>query len=423
MDFKSVIPEIEKAIGYTFRDKALLVQAFTRTSYCNEQKSRTGMPLQSNEVLEFFGDSVLSTAIITLLMKDFAERYECGIKTELGEGDFSNIKSKLSDKRNLSHSMSAMGLQKFLLVGEGDKKLNIQDEPSVMEDLFESIIGAIYIDSGMDLRTVVVSVKRMLDVHKYLSAGESVIQSYKNALQEWCADKKHRTEPPIYKTLSESGPDHKKIYVRACYIGAKLYGKGEGKNQKIADSAAAEATLKMLREEYEVTAQVKDTQKNPMPKLREHARREKLPTPEFHDLGESITSTPVRKEYVVECRFAGVSTTGNGPDKKAAKYASAENMLQLISKFKNAENSNRKKAQQARKNEKSFSSKRKDISKQSTSRKKKNSAPPLKKHTAKINDFQAKSKALAAYKSTLQVPVFIAILSILNHYFSCIMSP
>ena len=116
MDFEKNIKHIETVIGYTFKDKSLLKQAFTRTSFCNEHKGRCGARYQSNEVLEFFGDSILSAAIVTLLMKDLAKRYEYGISTSLTEGDFSNIKSKLSDKKNLSLTTKRLELQKFLLM-------------------------------------------------------------------------------------------------------------------------------------------------------------------------------------------------------------------------------------------------------------------------------------------------------------------
>ena len=85
MDFKKYIPEIEKKIRYKFKDTSLLTQAFTRTSFCNE-KNRGKQCYYSNEVLEFFGDSVLSTAIVSLLLKSRTERYEHGIKTPLKEG-------------------------------------------------------------------------------------------------------------------------------------------------------------------------------------------------------------------------------------------------------------------------------------------------------------------------------------------------
>ena len=157
------ILEIERIIGYTFKDKSLLLQSFTRTSFCNEHNGH-GEEYQSNEVLEFFGDGVLSVAIISFMLNECTARYSHGIKTELNEGDFSNLKSKLSDKQNLSKSMKALGLQKYLRMGEGDAKLGIADEPSVMEDLFESIIGAIYVDSDMSMEAVIKSVTGMLDM-------------------------------------------------------------------------------------------------------------------------------------------------------------------------------------------------------------------------------------------------------------------
>ena len=166
MDFDKNIKEIEKRIGYSFKDKSLLRQAFTRTSYSNEHKSKDGKKYQSNEVLEFFGDSILSAAIVTLLMNGSAARYEYGIKTALDEGDFSNVKSKLSDKKNLSDAIRRLDIAKHLLLGEGDAKLGIDKEPSVMEDLFESIIGAIYIDTEYSIEGVVSVVKKLLDVQE-----------------------------------------------------------------------------------------------------------------------------------------------------------------------------------------------------------------------------------------------------------------
>ena len=243
MIFAKAIPDIERAIGYKFKDKSLLTQAFTRTSFCNEAHGN----YQSNEVLEFLGDSVLSCAIITRLVCDLAQRYEHGIRTKLGEGDFTNIKSHLSDKSNLSRSMAHLGLEKYLIMGEGDSKLGIESEPSVMEDLFESIIGAIYLDSGMSIDAAIKSVEKMLDISEY-TAGNAAKKSAKNALQEWCADKARRLPAPRYETESETGPDHKKTYVRVCYIGDRLVGRGEGKNFKIADSMAAENALSTLME-------------------------------------------------------------------------------------------------------------------------------------------------------------------------------
>ena len=326
MDFKKYIPEIEKKIRYKFKDKSLLEQAFTRTSFCNEKNYGGRGDYVSNEVLEFFGDSVLSTAIISLLLKSKTKRYHHGITTELCEGDFSNIRSKLSDKTNLSRTTAALGLQKYLQMGEGDSKLGIENEPSVMEDLFESLMGAIYIDCDMNIGTVIEVVSGILDVAQYAEASVT-IQSYKNALQEWCADKKRRLPAPVYKTVSESGPDHKKTYERACYIGDRLYGIGKGKNQKLADTAAAEATLKMLMQEDKKAS---PTALEALAKLKAMASSEKIAGPEFRDMGETSNSTEQAREFAVECRFAGKSACGKGPSKQDARAVAAERVLDSI---------------------------------------------------------------------------------------------
>lgn len=327
MNFARNIPFIEKKIGYTFKDKSLITQAFTRSSFCNENRCKGGKEYMSNEVLEFFGDSVLSTAIISMMLREKTERYEHGVYTKLREGDFSNIRSKLSDKRNLSKSMSLLGLQKYLRMGEGDAKLGIENEPSVMEDLFESIIGAVYIDCGMDISVVIKVVSGMLDVSAYFSGEAAPIQSSKNALQEWCADKKHRLPAPVYKTVSESGPDHKRIYERAVIIGDRVVATGTGKNQKIADSAAAEAALEILKKEGVSTQNVNN---NSLSELKSHAAKHKSPSPEFRDLGETPASTVNSREFMIECRCMGVSATATAKSKQEARVLAAEKVLSAL---------------------------------------------------------------------------------------------
>ena len=329
MSFDENIETIERIIGYHFRDPSLLKQAFTRTSYCNEENRRRKVKLQSSEVLEFIGDGALSTAIITLLMADESQRYEFGLLTKLNEGDFSNIKSRLSNKQNLAISTERLGLQKYLIMGEGDERLGIDHQPSVMEDLFESIIGAIYVDSNMSIAPVIESVKKMLDVSVYKNADNETLpisQSAKNELQEWCADKQRRLPPPIYETLSESGPDHKKSFVRGCYIGEKLYGTGEGKNRKLADAAAAKAALTRLMAE----ATDRDTDAPYVEELRLLAAEMHAAPPSYTDLGETDRSTSTEREYATECNFLGKSSKGVGKSKKEAKAISAKVMLSML---------------------------------------------------------------------------------------------
>ena len=325
MRFDDNVEKIEEAIGYRFRDRSLLRQAFTRTSWCNEQNRGRRVKFQSSEVLEFIGDSALSTAIITMLMSEESERYEHGLLTELCEGDFSNIKAGLSNKHNLAISTKALGLEKYLIMGEGDERLGIGNQPSVMEDLFESIIGAIYVDSGMSLDPVITSVGRMLDISVYKSDGgkQAVRQSAKNELQEWCANKKRRLPAPVYATISDSGPDHSKSFVRGCYIGDVLYGEGVGKNQKIADAAAAEAALKRLIDEENEQAACPDYTSE----LRTLCAKRHAPPPSYKDLGETDSSTEQNREYACECTALVKTAIGKGKSKKEAKANAAKALL------------------------------------------------------------------------------------------------
>ena len=325
LDFDKSIKEIENKIKYTFKDKSLLRQSFTRTSYCNERQGKN-KPF-SNEVLEFFGDSILSAAIITRLLEDKTERTSMGLSTALSEGDFSNIRSKLADKRNLSKSTAALGLQKYLIMGVGDAKDGVETEPSVMEDLFESIVGAVFIDSDRDMETVIRVVSGMLDTSVYLGAKASA-HSPKNALQEYCADKKHRLPAPVYETVSAEGPEHKRTFVRSVRIGERVVATGSGKNQKEADTAAAEKALEILLSEGEKTVKMSGTEV--LARLKAIASEKKLPSAEFRDRGETTRSTDYAPEFSIECRFMGASATGIGRSKQEARIAAAEALLSSI---------------------------------------------------------------------------------------------
>ena len=325
MNFKDNIEKIEKTIKYTFKDKSLLMQAFTRESYCNE-KNRRKKEYSSNEVLEFFGDAVLSASIVSIFLDKKTERYEHGIKTELQEGDFSAIRSKLSDKSNLSRTIASLGLEKYLIMGEGDAKLGINREMSVMEDLFESIIGAIYIDSGKDIKRVIAVVSALLSPEEYLGGRGEVIQSYKNSLQEYCADKKRRLPPPIYRVLDESGPEHKRSYKCGCYIGEELLGVGVGKNRKLAETAAAEKALSALKAKEQRTLVPTDA----LSEIKAYAAKEKIPSASFKDLGESERSTDTRPEFIVECKLLNISKQGVGQSKQEARAFAARAVLDAL---------------------------------------------------------------------------------------------
>lgn len=254
MVFEKSIPRIEQVLGYTFRDKALLRQAFTRESFCNEER-QTGREVASNEVLEFCGDSVLAAAIVTILAERCASRdAEAGLISRLSEGDFSIIKSNLTNKSMLGERMRAAGLAAYMRIGMGDRIKRIWEEPSVREDLFESIIGAIWFDCEGNMATVISVLRPLLDLDEYLKKSAThKSPSPKNAVQEWCDSRAQRGATFVYEKTGESGPDHDKHYEVACRITTKdgrvFVGRGEGRSTKHAEIEAAADVLRLLEKE------------------------------------------------------------------------------------------------------------------------------------------------------------------------------
>ena len=248
MIFEKAIPEIEATLGYTFRDKALLRQAFTRQSYCNEAQGEAAV---SNEVLEFCGDAVLGAAIVSILAEKYGKRSrEGGLTTPFDEGVFSIIKSNLTNKTMLGEQMKKSGLAAYMRIGMGDRVKKIWEEPSVREDLFESIIGALWFDCGQNMAEVIRVLRPLLNVDEYLTQSAPATPSPKNGVQEWCARKENRGATFAYETVAERGPDHDKHYTVECRITAKdgriFVGRGEGRSTKRAELEAARDVLQQL---------------------------------------------------------------------------------------------------------------------------------------------------------------------------------
>lgn len=264
----AAIRDIEGKINYSFKSKALLVQAFTRRSFQNEeaQKGRTAM--QSNEVLEFLGDAILGAVVASTLLSRHGDTDKGFLSTEMDEGAFTTVKSRMSDKSMLSGRMTGLGLHRYLRVSNGDRECGIIDEPSVKEDLFESIIGAVFLDTGRDFARTAAVVTDMLDIEEYLSKG-SKTKNAKNLLQEHCQAKRISFR---YETLGVSGPQHAPLYEVALYIDGERLAVGSGKNLKKAEMAAASEALSRLMGE---ASALPPKQKHPRTLLKEWADRER----------------------------------------------------------------------------------------------------------------------------------------------------
>lgn len=150
---KEAIKDIEETIGYTFKSKALLEQAFTRSSYAEEDRMHGGKGL-SNEQLEFFGDSVLNYVIVSELARLEAHADKDGNIISRSEKELSNFVTYWSNKEMLAFRMNQFRLSKYLLLSKGDQMQNVDENKSAKEDLFEAIIGAIWFDSNRNLELI-----------------------------------------------------------------------------------------------------------------------------------------------------------------------------------------------------------------------------------------------------------------------------
>ena len=189
---------IEQQIGYEFRNRLLLQQAFTRKSYTVE----TGDG-ENNEVLEFIGDKVLDFVVIKELSDYFGWVNDRGeFECEHTEGKLTEIKKRLVESEMLSAKIDELGFAKYLIMGRGDRKIKAQNDVHVKEDLFEAVLGAVAIDSNWDMRSMQTVVEEMLNLSYYIENGFDGKQDYVSSIQQW--QQKRTGELPNYCFRSKS---------------------------------------------------------------------------------------------------------------------------------------------------------------------------------------------------------------------------
>lgn len=174
---KIPVNDIQDAIGYQFKNKRLLQQAFIRSSYANENSG-----IEDNEKLEFYGDAALDYYISRCMFSEFSEKTKDGqFKSTKTEQELTEIKSYNVDTDSLAHCIRITGFQNFLLMSESDKKNNVQNTPSVMADLFEAILGAVVVDCEWDYKKISIACRSMLKLVNFEI-------NYLKWLKHWCAE-------------------------------------------------------------------------------------------------------------------------------------------------------------------------------------------------------------------------------------------
>ena len=220
---------LEKAIGYAFCHREYLYEALRHSSWVNENKQ---YGLRSNERLEFLGDSVLSVIASGFLFDCFSDH---------PEGDLTKIRADIVCTRSLSGFAKAIDLGDYLYLGNGQQERGGRGQDKILEDAFEALVAAIYLDSGKDLEKVKEFLLPLIrrEVEKILS--EHPIIDPKSHLQEIVQEARGMLE---YEIVSESGPDHDKRYICEVRIDHNVMGRGEGTSKKKAEIAAAEDALR-----------------------------------------------------------------------------------------------------------------------------------------------------------------------------------
>ena len=222
--------DLEKKIGYKFKNKNHLKEALTHRSYLNENSS-WGVP--HNERLEFLGDAVLELAVT----EEIFNRYP-----ELPEGQMTGYRSALVNYLMLAVIAKEIELEKFILLSRGEAKDTGRARDVILANAIEALIGAIYLDSEYQTIKKIVNTFVMAHLAEVIKKG--LYKDSKSLLQEKAQAESKVT--PVYKVLSETGPDHDKIFEVGVYFGKKLVGKGTGHSKQEAEAEAAREALSKL---------------------------------------------------------------------------------------------------------------------------------------------------------------------------------
>ncbi len=224
----SSISAIESKIGYRFKDRSLLTLAFIHRSCVNESRLVTS----HNERLEFLGDSILGMVTAEYVY------LSC---PNVPEGELSSLRSRLVEAASCVTYLKKLGVEDYILLGKGERLNDGRGRESILADLFEAIIGAIYLDGGIE------AVKTFYFSH-FLKEIEAILENpmrnWKALLQDYC-QKKYQSKP-IYELQSALGPEHSRLFTVVVMINHVELGRGSGASKKEAQQkAAADAIVKL----------------------------------------------------------------------------------------------------------------------------------------------------------------------------------
>ncbi len=224
--------QLEVRLGLSGLGSEFVLTALTHKSYCNEHREQQ---LKDNERLEFLGDAVVDMAIGQRLF----ERFPLA-----AEGELSKLRALLVNEEGLAVIARGLSLGELLILGRGEEMTLGRNKTSLLADALEAVIGAVYLSVGM-IETLAL-IDRLFDAPMQQVFEGKAPKDYKSILQE-DAQSRHKTAPK-YRVVSETGPDHEKVFEVEVSIGSAVFARSQGRSKKEAEQMAARETLAMLRE-------------------------------------------------------------------------------------------------------------------------------------------------------------------------------
>lgn len=225
------IKNLEKKLGYEFKDISILKNALIHPSYLNEKHVER---IYSNQRLEFFGDSVLSLAVSEYIFTNL--KY-------FPEGKLTEIRAKVVCEEALAKMAKKLCVGDFIVLGKGEKKSGGSSRPSTLSDAMEAIIAAVYLDGGFEAAKRLV-LSNLSDDIDALAKADNIVSNYKSDLQEYVQSEGKELH---YEVLSEEGPEHAKSFEVAAFVDGTMISKGKGTSKKKAEQEAARIAYLKLK--------------------------------------------------------------------------------------------------------------------------------------------------------------------------------
>jgi ribonuclease-3 len=212
-----------------FKDEELLKLAFIHRSYLNETKEQ----IESNERLEFLGDSILSFIVSQYLFRTYPQ---------FNEGILTNLRSLVVNTKSLAKAAKKLNFGQHLLLSRGEEESKGRENESILANTFEAFIGALFLDQGTEAVSEFLHTHLLPQIEEYVK--KKVFKDPKSLLQEYVQARKQNS--PLYKVLQEQGPAHAKIFTIGVYVEDKMLGEGVGRSKQEAEENAAGQALTQL---------------------------------------------------------------------------------------------------------------------------------------------------------------------------------